>query len=156
MATQLNLLAGIGGYKPSSGRAPTPQDIVSDRYRGMMKAQMDAAINSLKEIIADIKNVSVDILYEALEPTLELAKSYCPVDTGVLRDSGYLEKQTYEGGARVILGFAKGGDPPYAILVHEMTNLRHLPPTRSKFLLAAIEEDSANIYGRIVRAFKLP
>ena|SRR5665213_727125 len=132
------------------------QDIVSDRYRGMMKAQMDAITSSLIELVADIKELTPDILYEALEPTLELAKSYCPVDTGALKESGYLEKQSSVDGTRVVIGFAKGGDPPYAVLVHEMVGNRHAPPTRSKFLLTALEEDAGDIYGRILEAYKLP
>lgn len=154
--TDLQFLAGVQGRRASSPAPISSQDIVSDRYRGLMKAQMQAVTASFMQMIEDIKEVTPDILEEALEPTLELAKEYCPKKTGALVDSSFLEKQTYQGGARVIIGFAKDGSPDYGILVHEMTNLHHEPPTRSKFLLAAIEEDMANIYGRLVEKFRLP
>lgn len=156
MAANLDFLAGIGTKKYSAGDTVTPQGFAGARMQAYAKMQMQAITASIKAIISDIEGVTADILYDALQPTLELAVEYCPKKTGALAESAYMDKSTYPGGARVVLGFAKGGDPEYGILVHELTNLHHEPPTRSKFLLAAIEEDAAGIYARILRGFKLP
>lgn len=155
--SNLDFLAGVGSRKiTQSTQNISPQELVGDRYRGMMKAQMQAVTASLLSIISDIKGVTADILYAALEPTMEKAKEYCPKKTGALVDSAYMDKLTYDGGGRVVMGFSKGGVPDYGVLVHEITTNKHEYPTRSKFLLAAIEEDSGAIYERILRGFKLP
>lgn len=156
MAANLDFLAGIGTRKIGPGQTATAQDFAADRMKQIARMQMEAITTSLKNIISDIQGVTGDILYDALEPTMELAKEYTPVDTGALVESAYMDKTTYPGGARVVIGFAKGGEPAYGVLVHELTNLHHEAPTRSKFLLAAIEEDAAGIYARILRGFKLP
>lgn len=90
-------------------------------------------------------------LASALEPTLELAKKYTPKDTGALVDSGYIAVEPFRGGARVEIGFAKGGTPDYAIFVHEMQDYKHAPPTGAKFLERAIDEDYIGIITRVTR-----
>lgn len=151
MATMLKqILVGVGTKKPSRSTDMSAVDIASAGYAGVMKSQFQAVQQSLTNVIGEINKVLPDIMLEALEPTLELAKEYCPKDTGALADSGYLEKQTALGEANVIIGFAKGGEPAYAAIVHERVDVEHAYPTRSKFLTAAINEDTANIYGRIV------
>jgi len=39
------------------------------------------------------------------------------------------------------------------VLVHEMVNIPHKAPTRSKFLLAALEEDQKNIQKRLTDGY---
>jgi len=90
-------------------------------------------------------------LENALEPTLELAKYYTPKETGKLVDSGYIAVQGFRGGARVEIGFGKGGDPDYAIYVHEMTGFKHAAPTGAKFLERAVDEDYQGIMDRVAQ-----
>jgi hypothetical protein len=95
------------------------------------------------------------VLYNALKPTFDKSQTYVPIDTGDLKKSGYLEVRrrglfrAYE----VEIGYGRGGFPSYAIYVHE-TPIFHKPPTRWKFLQAAISEDGNEIQKRINEGFK--
>lgn len=153
MATNLQFLAGIKP-KPFS-QAANAVDIASARYADVMKIQCKQVSDMLNAVIADIKRVTPDILFEALEPTFELSQTYVPVDTGKLKESGFLEKQTFTGGARVVMGYGREGFPAYATLVHERVDIPHKAPTRSKFLLAAIEETAGDVYAHIVEAMTI-
>ena len=150
MATTLKqVLAGVGTVKASRTRDMSAVEIASAAYAPAMKAQMQSIMESFSNMVGDINKVLPDIMCEALEPTLDLAKEYCPKDTGALVDSGYIEKLSAQGESNVVIGFAKNGDPAYAAIVHERVDLKHAYPTRSKFLLAAVSEDMANIWGRL-------
>lgn len=157
MATELrNVLAGVGAKRGSNRNPLSGAALASSRYVPSMQAQMKAIIKSYAAIIANIENVVPDIMAEALEPTLDLAKKYCPKDTHRLVNSGYIEKRpAAKGSLNVVIGFAKGGDPDYAVLVHERVDIYHKPPTRSKFLEAALLEDMANVYVRIVKGCQI-
>lgn len=155
MGTNLQFLAGIKPKKVNMGSA-TSIDYATANYANMMKLQSKQVSDMLTNVIADIKGVLPEILYEALLPTFELSQLYVPVDTGELKESGYLEKQTYDGGARVLMGYGKNGSPDYTILVHERVDMHHKSPTRAKFLLSAIEETAGDIYARILEAMTLP
>lgn len=87
-------------------------------------------------------------LENAVKPTFELSQYYCPVDTGTLKASGYLVVEGFRGGARVEMGYGKGGSPDYAIYVHEMP-FQHAAPTSNKFLERAVDEDYYNILQRV-------
>jgi hypothetical protein len=54
----------------------------------------------------------------------------------------------------VEIGYAKGGDPSYAIPVHEDVEVAHEPPTSAKFLEGPINEDWGNITLRIAQGMK--
>ena len=90
----------------------------------------------------------------ALEPTLALSREYCPKDTMALVNSSYLEVEKFRGSPRVEIGYGRGGDPPYAIYVHEIP-ATHDAPTSDKFLQRAIDEDWANVLTRITQNLKL-
>lgn len=72
---------------------------------------------------------------------LTKAVHYCPVLTGRLRRSGRVRRASGEErgvyAAEVVFG---GVQAPYAVDVHEITTRRHRPPTRAKFLYAAMQE----------------
>lgn len=106
-----------------------------------LQASLADVLGNLKKWISHVKGQTPQIVKEALEPTLELAEYYCPKDTEALVNSSYLVARTFRGNAQAEIGFAKGGDPDYAIYVHERTDLEHQSPTRSKFLQHAVEED---------------
>lgn len=80
---------------------------------------------------------------------LDRALYYCPVQTGRLRGTGRLGDPEVSGGGA--LGYATvsvpitfgGPDAPYAVQVHENTDMPHRPPTRSKFLEAATMEEAS-------------
>jgi len=113
-------------------------------------AQMEA---NLRDLFDQVTEVSVPVMVQALEPTKVLAEYYTPKKTGKLVNSSYLEATSKGRNPRVELGFAKGGDPDYAVYVHEMVEIPHAEPTRSKFLQAALTEDLPNIYQRLVDGY---
>lgn len=124
------------------------------KYTYQVRKQMESIERKLAAIIEKLRAQDLpDALIEALEPTYEKALDYTPVDTGRLLKSGYLEKAP-EGRKRprVELGFAKGGDPYYAVYVHELTQNYHRAPTRAKFLQSALEEDVGEFEERLVEA----
>lgn len=116
----------------------------------------------LKDVVANfnawvlnIDSQSADILLEAFESTFEISQERVPVKTGDLKDSGYLEKTQFRGSGRVDIGYAKGGIPDYAVMVHEIPEYHHEPPTSDKFLQGPLEEDIENIQQRIINGFKV-
>lgn len=98
---------------------------------------------------------SGQVLLEALRPTFEKSKEYCPYKTGALRNSGYLEIRRVGllRGWQAEIGYGRGGLPHYTIIVHEMPTY-HKPPTRYKWLQAALQEDGDEIQRRITEGLK--
>lgn len=140
-AMPISLGMGNKQYKASDvssaaelGRALQPifQEIATD-FRGYTR---------------QVEGFLPDDLRAALEPTMELSLVYVPKDTGELADSAYLETVNFRGGARVEMGYGKGGKPAYAIYVHEIP-YKHAAPTSDKFLEKAINEDYHNIVQRV-------
>jgi hypothetical protein len=119
-----------------------------------VRRDMQGVINRYRRLINHIETVSPDILLEALEPTFEQSKTYCPKDTGALVNSGYLEITQFRGVPTVEIGYGRGGNPSYAVNVHENLEWRHKYPTRAKWLQVALTEDEANIQNRIVNAYR--
>lgn len=117
------------------------------------RAQFNEIQDNFQAFIDHLEQETPEALKEALEPTFEKSKVYCPKDKGDLVDSAYLEVVKFRNGARVEMGYAKGGNPDYAIFVHEMP-YRHEAPTRSKFLETAVDEDYYNILTRVAQLIK--
>lgn len=114
-----------------------------------LSRQLSRLVANFSGLAAHMGTESPEILREALEPTFEKSKEYCPKDTGKLVNSGYLEVQHSRGGAQAAIGYAKGGSPQYAIYVHEVPRF-HPEPTRWKWLQFALQEDADSIKERIL------
>jgi hypothetical protein len=139
-------------FQPQIGRA---------QYRGRValsseatfgrsiKEQMDAIVKNFASFFDHLDHESGDILLEALKPTFEKSQEYVPVQGGRLKGSGYLEKRQIRGHTSVEIGYARGGNPNYAVFVHENLAVFHAEPTRAKFLQSALEEDAEAIKKRI-------
>ena len=123
-------------------------------FVAQMQAQAKALTDSLLKIMKAFEDVSPDVMMEALQPTFDKSQIYCPVMTGELRSSGYLEVTSYRGSPRVEMGYAKGGNPRYAVYVHENVEAKHEPPTQAKFLQRAMEEDLPQMYYRLGEGYK--
>lgn len=147
MAARLNVRMGLASVSK-------PQYATEASYVSQVKQQMKVLQSDLEYILAQFEDATLDITIEALQPTLDKAKSYTPFRTGDLRNSGFLESVGFRGTPRVELGFARGGVPRYAVLVHEMVEVPHQLPTRSKFLEAAVNEDLGNIVGRLQAGYQ--
>jgi len=82
---------------------------------------------------------------------LTKALHYCPVLTGRLRRSGRVRRAPNEARGIYVAEVVFGGvRAPYAIDVHEITTRRHRPPTRSKFLYAAMQEQRGEMQRAVV------
>lgn len=121
------------------------------------------AMQGLRPLLQDIglfcellgETILPEEMVNALEPTLDLARDvYCPVQTGELRASGYVEARARRGSATAEIGFGRGGIPQYAVMVHENPAAYHEAPTQYKFLERAVYEDSTEIMGRLAEAVK--
>lgn len=146
MARKLELRSGL--TKVSKPIWASEPDFVTQ-----MNAQLKALIEDLGYIFDQFEDVTPDITVEAMRPTFEKSQRYTPKDTMALVNSGYLEVVTKRGSPLVEMGYAKGGVPRYAPYVHEMTELKHDAPTRSKFLEAAINEDMFDIIDRVADGY---
>jgi len=133
---------GRGVYYPSEGR-----------YIAQMQAQVEALTKDLMSFIDQIEDFSPEIIKDALMPTFTKAKVYTPKLTHALVNSGYLEIVSFKAKPRVEMGFARGGEPYYAVYVHEMVGFQHAAPTRSKFLEAAVMEDLDQIWTLLRRYY---
>lgn len=149
MAQKINLTASVGRQRVT---ALTPGN--ESNYAGSIRDAMKAITGKYEKLINGLEGASAGILLDALKPTFALSQKYCPKDTRALVNSGFLETTGQGKGSRVVIGYAKGGKPHYAAFVHELTHLRHASPTRSKFLLTALEQDARGIQQRIVRGYK--
>lgn len=123
-------------------------------YTREIRAQMQGIEEEVSAIINQLKGVTPVVLEDALRPTFEKSQFYCPKDTHALVNSGYLEAHRTPSGIHVEIGYGKGGDPHYAVFVHEMTSYYHETPTRAKFLQVAIQEDADAIPERILSGYK--
>ena len=148
MARKL-LRARVGASRISSNMEPSQAG-----YTRSIRAQMQQIENNLSAVIQQIIEESPEILVEALRPTFIKSQTYVPVKTGELKQSGYLEARKSATGTTVEIGYGKAGRPHYAVYVHELTGFYHKPPTRAKFLQAALEEDLGAIQERLVAAYR--
>lgn len=151
MTARRFLKLNIGPQRPVNRVESYPNEA---RYVDDIRGQMRDITSNLIKVFDGIKAASPDILLDALEPTFELSQYYCPVDTGALKGSGYLEVTEFRSNPRVEMGYAKNNDPPYAVVVHENLEWRHKWPTRAKFLQAAVDEDMEDIKARVQQAYQ--
>jgi len=118
-----------------------------------LRRQLDNLTKNFKSFQNHMEEQAIDVLYDALKPTFDLSQKYVPVDTGRLKDSGYLVVEKTSRGVEAAMGYSYRGNPHYALYVHEIPR-KHAHPTRWKFLQAAIQEDGDRIPGRITQGFK--
>ena len=127
---------------------------------GSQQAMAEAFKASLSDLIGDlttffnaVSNITPAVCIEALEPTLGKSLEQVPRETGELADSAYLEVRETKKGALVEIGYGRGGNPNYAIFVHEMP-YQHAAPTKNKFLQDPLEEDYFQIVNSIPRLIR--
>lgn len=145
----------VGKIKLRMGieRLRQPQFATEPRFLADVKRQMKAVQDELESILEQVGEVTPEVTYEALEPTFKKSQEYCPHRTGDLRNSGYLEIVSRGDKPYVEIGYGKGGKPRYAPVVHELPTY-HEPPTRHKWLQAAVEEDTFAIIDRVAAGYR--
>lgn len=90
----------------------------------------------------------------ALEPTLELADYYVPVDTGRMAESGHIKQGKNNQGKPMAAVIYGGPDLLYTPIVHERMDTRHERPTQAKWLQRAMEEDYSEFLPRLKRLLR--
>jgi hypothetical protein len=135
-------------------RTTAPKYPSEPGYVAGINAQLKDLQDIFQSIIDQVEHVTPEIMLTAVMPTFQKSQIYCPFATGALRRSGFAEVVATGNQPRVEVGYAKGGNPPYAVFVHEMTSHYRRPPTRSKFLQAAMLEDIPAIRERLLADYK--
>lgn len=148
MAQRL-LRARVGAARINASMEPSQAS-----YTRSIRSQMEQIEHNLTEVIRALAEETPEIIVKALRPTFRKSQRYVPVKTGELKASGYLEVKKSAAGATVEIGYGRGGHPNYAVWVHELTGYYHKPPTRAKFLQAALEEDMESIRSRLESAYR--
>lgn len=113
------------------------------------RASLNQVLARFAKVVSSIEQASVPAVRYALQPIFDKSQIYCPVKTGDLKGSGYLEVR--RTGQKVVaeIGYAKGGHPDYAVIVHENLEFFHQPPTQAKYLQRAMEEGIDKVPARL-------
>lgn len=123
-------------------------------YVRQMQRQMQGLMTNLATVIESIKEASPDALLYATQPIFDTSQALVPVDTGRLKRSGFHEARRTYRGATVAIGYARGGSPDYAAIVHERTELNHASPTQAKYLHEAVNRHTQHIVPRYAEYIK--
>lgn len=123
-------------------------------YIQQMRQQSKGIVENYRKVVAQIERLSPEIIEDALAPAFRLSQRYVPVKSGRLKASGYLESGEVNGIPVVEIGYAKGGNPPYAVPVHEKQEVRHAPPTRAKFLQEALQQTNNIVQRRLFEGYR--
>ncbi len=135
------------GYRriPASTRASTAAATRS------VRAQFRQVERNLKELIASIESATIPAVRAGLKPIFKRSQELVPIDTGKLKQSGFLVVQrNSKRKIQAEVGYARRNRPNYAVFVHENQNMSHKAPTQAKFLERAIDEELPKARGRIV------
>lgn len=134
------------------GRATRPS--VAGATRATRQAMRNIE-NNLARVVSAIEEATPDAIEFALDPIFFRSQELVPVDTGELKDSGFVFVEKRASGARGEVGYAPGGRPFYAVFVHENLEIRHESPTQAKYLEQAVDELSGDIPARIREHLRL-
>ncbi len=115
-----------------------------------IRAQMKALEDTIAKVIRETEDATIEALGFALQPIDTRMHELVPVDTGDLIESSYYEFRQGAAGPEAELGFARGGVPFYATMVHENLEVHHEAPTQAKFLEQAVAENIDQIQERML------
>jgi hypothetical protein len=141
--------AGIGKTRVVRSKFPSEAGLVREVQQNMRDME-----RRIFAILDDVVEATPEIMLEAMKPIKAKAIYYCPKDTGALRSSAYLEITSFRGNPRVEIGFGRGGNPFYAIYVHEVLEHHHEAPTQAKFLERAVYEDLQGLRLRLEQGYR--
>lgn len=121
---------------------------------GSIDVQLDG-MDRLSRLVARVGSEAPRLVEQALVAeagdTMLATKRVTPVAFGNLRDSGMVQQpRTNDGVVSVELTFG-GASAPYAVYVHERTDLYHAPPTKAKFLEETVLERVPNFQKNMAR-----
>jgi len=109
----------------------------------------DKVIRALESLGTEAAQAMAYALYNEAEGLIGEAKPQTPVDTGVLRASGYVQQPQISGtNVTVECGFG-GAAQGYAIYVHENLEARHKAGTNAKYLERPMRKRAGGVLGRV-------
>lgn len=149
MVARINTSAFMGRRVFRGSLRGTSEQALASAFR----ESLGGLLADLNAFFGEVKNITPDIIVEALEPTLGKSLEQVPRKTGALADSAYLEARKTARGAEVEMGYGRGGHPDYAVYVHEMP-FKHEAPTKNKFLQDPLEEDYFSILNAVPRLIR--
>ncbi len=144
-----SLRISVGRQRFSSSMTPAHAG-----YAASINRQMKNIKANLMQVINKIENASPESLKYAMQPIFRESQRLVPKDTHELERSGFLKVEKTSTGAAAAIGYAKGGDPHYAVYVHERTDLAHAAPTQAKWLEEAVNRKLHLLLPRYVRDVK--
>ncbi len=143
MADPLGL--SVGRVRVTS--VPSPSE---GAYIQVIRQQMLTLKQNMLKVIERIENVTPEAIRFGLDPIFTESQRLVPVDKGPLKASGFVEvRTTGTGRVSAEIGYGRFGRPFYAGFVHERTDIRHSPPTRAKYLEAAVNKHIGDFSRRV-------
>lgn len=134
-------------------RMGSTADVVKG-YEKLTRESMAEVMQNMESLVNLLQGATPDIMLDIMMPVFEKSQEYCPVDTGLLKSTGDLHVSgDEETRVKVEISYGGNGTAWYAPIVHERVDIGHRPPTRSKFLQAAVEEETENLRARVVEAY---
>lgn len=101
---------------------------------------VEALVRRVEEVGRDRLGKLREGMEQAAQIIFDKSQEYVPVDTGVLKATGKIV-ETSSSSTHFQFSVSYGrAVAPYAVFVHEMVQIPHDPPTRSKYLEAAVKE----------------
>lgn len=116
-----------------------------------VREQMKHLTRNLEDLISNLQQLTEPALYYGMQPIWEESQTIVPVDTGDLKASGFFNVNTSGATVSAEIGYARGGDPSYAVFVHENLEMYHKPPTTAKFLQNPFNHHLDEVVPRVVR-----
>ena len=114
-------------------------------YTRDIRASMQKIIRNHGIAIKAIKVESLPALRFAVQPIFRKSQMLVPVKTGRLKRSGFITARNTALGPQAVVGYARAGNPSYAVLQHENLEFRHAGNTQAKFLEVAVQEHIGSI-----------
>jgi hypothetical protein len=140
MAAKKRIGVNLGGKLPGRARVGS-KAFLRKGASTSASADMEVIIQGYSLVIKQLRDMTPDVLRNALTPVFEKSQKYVPKDTRALMTSGMIEIKENPLRAEISYGNHPSVNAWYAGIVHEYTWVNHKPPTRSKYLQAAMEEE---------------
>lgn len=121
---------------------------------GSTKAQAAQVISNLEEVLRSVDGATPEAIEAGLRLIFNKSQVYVPVESGALKESGYVDVVSGFFRHKGEVGYARNGQPNYAIMVHELVENQHQPPTSAKFLQRAVQEELNKVAAVMVKVIQ--
>lgn len=123
---------------------------------GVQIKRQFAEINKRLDLLSRaIERSTIGVTKEALKVIFDESQILVPINTGVLKASGYIDVRRTRSGVIGEVGYAPRNNPPYALFVHENLEMQHKPPTQAKYLQAAVEKNASKVTAMILNHLRM-